>query len=63
MRWTRELIELALVHQGRYYLPYQLHATPQQFERAFPEAAALRSLKAVVDPAGKLSNTLWLKYL
>lgn len=62
-RWTRELIDLALAHEGRYYLPYQLHATREQFERAYPEAQALRSVKGAVDPGGKFMNELWRKYL
>ena len=61
--WTRELIELALAHEGRYYLPYQLHATTQQFARAYPEAEQLRRLKKSVDPTHKFSNELWRKYL
>jgi FAD/FMN-containing dehydrogenase len=68
MRW-RDLqdvldpVNLALAHEGRYYLPYQLHATPQQFARAYPEAAALRELKHAVDPTGRFSNELWAHYL
>ena len=62
-RWTRELIDLVLAHQGRYYLPYQLHATPAQFDAAYPEAALLRSIKQRFDPLGKFSNELWRKYL
>src|SRR5262249_33485725 len=31
--WTRELIDAALVLGGSYYLPYQLHATTEQFHR------------------------------
>ncbi len=61
--WTRELIALALRHGGRYYLPYQLHATTDQFNQAYPEAAQLRRTKQQVDPAGRLSNELWRKYL
>jgi FAD/FMN-containing dehydrogenase len=61
--WTRELIDAALQHEGRYYLPYQLHATREQFERAYPEVAQLRQLKARVDPQGRFSNALWQKYL
>ncbi|WP_235548320.1 FAD-binding oxidoreductase [Noviherbaspirillum sp. Root189] len=61
--WTRALIELALANGGRYYLPYQLHATKRQFHRAYPEADALRSVKSMVDPADKFSNELWRKYL
>jgi FAD/FMN-containing dehydrogenase len=62
-RWTRELIDLVLAHEGRHYLPYQLHATRTQFDRAYPEAAALRRTKAEVDPDGRLSNELWRRYL
>jgi FAD/FMN-containing dehydrogenase len=62
-RWTRELIDLVLDHGGRYYLPYQLHATREQFERAYPEVAELRRLKAGVDPVRKFSNAMWEKYL
>lgn len=61
--WTRELIDAVLAHEGRYYLPYQLHATRSQFEAAYPEAAQLRSLKREIDPMGKFSNELWRKYL
>jgi len=61
--WTRELVEATLKHEGRYYLPYQLHATKEQFERAYPEVAQLRQLKSRVDPQGRFSNSLWQKYL
>lgn len=61
--WTQELIELALLHGGRYYLPYQLHASTDQFARAYPEADRLRGIKHRVDPANKFSNELWRKYL
>jgi len=61
--WTRELVEATLRHEGRYYLPYQLHATREQFERAYPEVAQLRQLKSRVDPQGRFSNSLWQKYL
>jgi FAD/FMN-containing dehydrogenase len=61
--WTKALIDLALKHDGRYYLPYQLHATKAQFNRAYPEAEQLRRVKAKADPTGKLSNEMWRKYL
>ncbi len=62
-RWTRELIALALRHGGRYYLPYQLHATREQFEAGYPGAVELRRLRAQIDPNGRLSNELWRRYL
>lgn len=61
--WTRVLIDLVLRCEGRYYLPYQLHATRQQFDNAYPEARALRELKQRVDPRGVFSNELWARYL
>lgn len=61
--WTRALIDLALAHEGRYYLPYQLHARRDQFDRAYPECTQLRKLKAQVDPKGRFSNELWRAYL
>jgi FAD/FMN-containing dehydrogenase len=62
-RWTRELIDAVLRHEGRYYLPYQLHASASQFEAAYPEAAELRRVKRQHDPSGKFSNELWRRYL
>lgn len=62
-RWTSKLVELALAHEGRYYLPYQLHASKAQFEKAYPEIAEFRRIKKQVDPTAKLSNELWRKYL
>ena len=62
-RWTRELIDIALRHEGRYYLPYQLHASAAQFEQAYPEATQLRRVKRDADPQGRFSNELWRRYL
>ncbi|MEG0224262.1 MAG: FAD-binding oxidoreductase [Comamonas sp.] len=61
--WTRAMIDAALQYGGRYYLPYQLHATREQFLRAYPEVAQLRQLKQRLDPQGKFSNQLWSRYL
>jgi FAD/FMN-containing dehydrogenase len=62
-RWTRRLIDAALAHGGRYYLPYRLHATPAQFLRAYPEAEAFATLKARIDPQNRFRNGLWERYL
>jgi len=60
--WTRELINAALLLGGTYYLPYQLHATQEQFSSAYPNARRLSALKAQVDPGGRFRNKLWDKY-
>jgi FAD/FMN-containing dehydrogenase len=61
-RWTRELIDAALVSGGRYYLPYQPVATRAQFARAYPRSAELFAQKRLVDPTGKFTNALWDLY-
>ena len=61
--WTRQLIDTALALGGRYYLPYRLHATPEQFHRAYPEATAFAAIKREVDPQRRFRNRLWDKYL
>jgi FAD/FMN-containing dehydrogenase len=61
--WTRELIDAALSVGGSYYLPYQLHATEEQFRRAYPRAGELVALKQRLDPRNKFRNRLVDKYL
>jgi FAD/FMN-containing dehydrogenase len=57
-----ELIEAALESQGRYYLPYRLHATPEQFERAYPQAREFFELKRRYDPQELFQNQFYVKY-
>lgn len=60
--WTRELIDAALQFQGAYYLPYQIHARPDQFHRAYPRAGVLFALKKKLDPTYRFRNKLWDTY-
>jgi FAD/FMN-containing dehydrogenase len=59
---TQEIIAAALRHGGRYYLPYRLHATPAQFNQAYPQAAAFFESKRKYDPEELFQNELYLKY-
>lgn len=59
--WTRAMIALALSHEGSYYLPYQLHATQQQFQRAYPDTAKFKRLRQELG-ASRLTNALWTQY-
>lgn len=61
-QWTRQLIDAALACDGSFYLPYQIHATPEQFLRAYPRAGEFFQLKKQVDPGNKFSNKLWQSY-
>ena len=60
--WTRELIDAAISVGGSYYLPYQPHATLQQFHAAYPRAQELFAMKQRLDPNFRFRNVLWDKY-
>jgi FAD/FMN-containing dehydrogenase len=60
--WTRELIAAALSVQGSYYLPYQIHATDEQFRQAYPRFQEFFALKQHLDPENKFRNKLWDAY-
>jgi SAM-dependent methyltransferase len=60
--WTRELIDAAISVGGAYYLPYQPHATAEQFHAAYPRARELFALKAKLDPSFRFRNVLWDRY-
>ena len=60
-QWTRSMIDLALSHEGSYYLPYQLHATQEQFFRAYPQASRFNALRRQIG-ASRFTNTLWSQY-
>lgn len=60
--WTRELIDAAISLNGAYYLPYQPHATAEQFNKAYPRAKELVELKKKLDPDFKFRNVIWDSY-
>ncbi len=60
--WTRELIDAAISVGGAYYLPYQAHATAEQFHAAYPRARELFAIKQRYDPQFRFKNVLWDKY-
>lgn len=59
---TRELIDAALACGGRYYLPYRLHATNAQFEKAYPQAREFFERKRRHDLHGIFQNQFFIKY-
>jgi FAD/FMN-containing dehydrogenase/uncharacterized membrane protein YhaH (DUF805 family) len=60
--WTRELIDAATSLNGAYYLPYQAHATKEQFHKAYPNANKLFEIKKKLDPDFKFRNVIWDTY-
>lgn len=61
--WTREMVDEVLRAGGRYYLPYQIHPTPEQFHASYPRAVELFELKRRVDPDYTFRNKLLDAYL
>ncbi len=61
-RMTQEMIDAVLDAGGRYYLPYRLHATAAQFQRAYPQADQFFTLKRQYDPHELFQNEFYRKY-
>jgi FAD/FMN-containing dehydrogenase len=59
---TLALNEAAIGCRGRYYLTYRLHATSDQFERAYPQAAAFFERKRFYDPDEIFQNQFYVRY-
>lgn len=62
IRWTRKLIDAALDCQGTYYLPYQLYATSEQMQKAYPEFDKVVQAKHMHDPKNVFSNLFHQTY-
>ncbi len=59
---TRALIDLTIEVGGRFFLPYQLHYTPEQLAQSYPEITEFFAAKGKYDPDGLLTNTFYEKY-
>jgi FAD/FMN-containing dehydrogenase len=59
---SRELIDAALACGGTYYLPYRMHATVEQFYKAYPSARAFFECKRQYDPSELFQNQFYVKY-
>lgn len=60
--WSQEMIDAVIEENGAYYLPYQLHATTEQFVKAYPRANEFFELKRKVDPDYRFRNKLWQQH-
>jgi FAD/FMN-containing dehydrogenase len=59
---TRELTDAVIGVGGRYYLPYRLHATPEQFDQAYPQGREFFRRKRQHDPEELFQNDFYRKY-
>lgn len=57
-KWTQEIIYQVLKFNGKYYLPYHLFATKEQFNVAYPNMQKVYDLKNILDPNSIFTNEL-----
>jgi FAD/FMN-containing dehydrogenase len=61
-QWTVEMTDAILSENGSWYLPYQPHATVEQFNQAYPNAGKYFALKDSLDNDHRFTNKLLDKY-
>ncbi|MGY6648691.1 FAD-binding oxidoreductase [Wenyingzhuangia sp. IMCC45574] len=61
-RWTQEMTDAILSEKGKWYLPYQPHATKEQFQQAFHQSDKYFAVKNSLDPKHRFNNKLLDKY-
>lgn len=61
-KWTIEMTDAILSEQGSWYLPYQPHATVEQFQKGYPNYKKYFALKNEIDPQQRFTNKLLDKY-
>lgn len=60
--WTKEMTNAILSENGKWYLPYQPHASVKQFNTAFKNAPKYFALKNKLDSTHRFNNQLLDKY-
>jgi hypothetical protein len=61
-KWTLEMTDAILSENGTWYLPYQPHATVEQFKKGYPNSDKYFELKNKLDPDQRFTNKLLDKY-
>ncbi len=59
---TRQIIDLATSLNGTFFLPYQLHYTPEQLHQAYPQIGAFFDAKRRYDPQSIFTNTFYERF-
>jgi FAD/FMN-containing dehydrogenase len=62
LRMTEALIDRVAAIGGAFYLPYRLHARPDQVAAIYPNTAAFVARKRALDPALVFRNAMWQAY-
>ncbi len=61
-QWTVEMTDAILSEGGRWYLPYQPHASIQQFEKGYANSSSYFEIKNRLDSTHRFTNKLLDKY-
>lgn len=61
-QWTLEMTDAILSEKGSWYLPYQPHASIEQFQKAYLHADKYFAVKNRFDPHHRFTNKLLDKY-
>jgi len=59
---TERLVDAVLGLGGSFYLPYRLHARPEQVRAAYPRLAEFIAKKRHYDPQLRFRNLMWDRY-
>jgi FAD/FMN-containing dehydrogenase len=59
---TARLIEAVIALGGTFYLPYRLHARPEQVRAAYPQVDEFIAKKRYYDPQLRFRNLMWDRY-
>jgi hypothetical protein len=59
---TEGLVDVVLTLGGSFYLPYRLHARPDQVRSAYPRIEDFLSLKRRYDSQLRFRNLMWDHY-
>jgi len=62
-KWIKQSIDIALKHDGTYYLPYQQFASKNQFTQAYPSASDFAKMKKTIDPKNIFNSGFSDQYL
>ena len=60
---THKLVDNAIAHNGRFYLPYRLHPTIEQFHKSYPQYPQFVAGKLKYDPESLFQNMFYTHYL
>jgi FAD/FMN-containing dehydrogenase len=61
-QWTVEMTDAILSENGRWYLPYQPHASVEQFQHGYSQASKYFEVKNRLDSGQRFTNKLLDKY-